>query len=258
MEQNINELQEKDFIYGLAKITGIPEQKLMEYASENNILNVLEHPMTIATEKVQMEKIIALNEFLVSYRVLKLTEHNRQITLTSVTVAGEYFLSRLSGIKDREQLIAVFLDGANNIIETKVIAEGKINETIFDPKVIIKTALYCDCTSIILAHNHPTGGTTPSATDKRVTAVMVSILEPYSIALLDHIIVGGINYCSMAQDNNMQKPSPKYLRYDPIYYGEKPPQKTQAKMLIASEPGIEETGGYIKNKKRNADKDFCR
>lgn len=258
MDLNSNELQEKNFINGITRLTGIPELKLIEYASGNNIFNVLEHPITIAPDKQQMEKILALNEFMVSYRILKLAEESKTITLSSVSAAGEYFLSLLSGVKDRERLIAVFLDGANNIIETKLIAEGKIDTVEVDPKHIVKAALYCDCVSIMLAHNHPTGGIVPSTMDKEITEVMVSILDLYNIKLLDHFIIGNIRYRSMRQESEIPNPSRKNSRYDLIHYGRKPSQKKQPKNLIASEPCVEEAGAYATPRKRNADKDFCR
>jgi len=212
----------QNFIKGLNIITGISEEKLQDYASNNNVFNVLEHPNTINPDKEQLNRIRLLNDFLISYRLLKLDERDAKITLNTAQKSGDYFLSLLSGIKDRERFLVTFLDRSNTIIETKVMAEGDIGESAVYPRMVLKAAMDCDCSAIILSHNHPTGNVKPSAQDLAVTGVLVSIFNPIGINVLDHIVVGDTDYYSMTAHGEVPKPSKRLVNYDAIIYTEKP------------------------------------
>lgn len=204
------------FIKSITCLTGIAESKLKKYASENNLFNVLEHPSTIGANSQQLEKIQVLNEFITTYRILKLQENENRIVFNSPKVAGEYFASLLGGTKDKEKFMAVFLDSGNHIIETRTFSEGSIGEAPIYPRAILKAALDCDCKNIIVAHNHPGGSLDPSIQDRDITEKLISIFSPLQISVLDHIIVANAQYRSMAEQGGMPQPS-KNICYDVIY-----------------------------------------
>lgn len=137
------------FIKSITCLTGIAEGKLKKYASENNVFNVLEHPNTIGISPQQLQKIQVLNEFISTYRILKLQENENRMVFNSLKVSGEYFVSLLSGIKDREKFMAIFLDNGNHLIEIRTFSEGSIDESPIYPRMILKAALDCDCKAII-------------------------------------------------------------------------------------------------------------
>jgi DNA repair protein RadC len=136
----------------------------------------------------QLEKIGLLNEFIASYNILKIYD-NEKVTLNSSTLAGQYFLALLGGMKDKERFMVAFLDSGNNIIETKTMSEGSIGQTAVYPREILKYALACDCNAMILAHNHPGGSKNFSPEDRALTQRIVDIFHPLEIKVLDHIIV---------------------------------------------------------------------
>ncbi|TCX53615.1 JAB domain-containing protein [Dehalobacter sp. 14DCB1] len=216
MKRNYDEAYSTSFIKGINKLTGISESKLKKYATENNLFNVLEHPNIIEPSKPQLEKIHMLNEFISTYKLLKMQENENKIVLNSSTLAGEYFVSMLGGIKDREKFMATFLDSGNNIIETRTFSEGSIGEAVVYPRMILKAALDCDCKSIILAHNHPGGSLNPSIQDRDITERLVSIFAPLQISVIDHIIVANIQFHSMAERGNLPSPSVKNVSYEAI------------------------------------------
>lgn len=195
------------FIKSITCLTGIPEIKLKKYAAENNLFNVLEHPNTIDPNKQQLEKIHILNEFIATYRLLKLQENENRLVFNSPKIAGEYFASLLGGTKDKEKFMAAFLDTGNHIIEARIFSEGSIGEAPIYPRMILKAALDCDCKGIILAHNHPGGSNVPSIQDRDITERLVSIFSPLQISVLDHIIVANAGYRSMAEQDGMPPPS---------------------------------------------------
>jgi len=99
--------------------------------------------------------------------------------------------------------MVAFLDNGNNVIETKVMSEGSVSQTAVYPREILKYAIACDCNSIILAHNHPGLSTKVSQEDKALTQRLVDIFHPLEIKVLDHIVVGGTSYSSMAQNGEI-------------------------------------------------------
>ena len=187
------------FLKGLTTLTGLPYKKVRQYVKQNNPFNILEHPRIMEPNEKQLEKIGLLNEFIASYNVLKIYENNEKITFNSATVAGQYFLALLGGMKDKERFMVAFLDNGNNIIETKTMSEGSVGQTAVYPREILKYALACDCKSMILAHNHPGGSNNFSPEDRALTQRIVDIFHPLEIKVLDHIIVYGTSYSSMAE-----------------------------------------------------------
>lgn len=189
----------ENFLKGLTSLTGLPYKKLQQYVKTNNPFNILEHPHIMEPNEKQLEKINLLNEYIASYNILKVYEKDDKIILNSSTASGQYFLALLGGMKDKERFMVSFLDSGNHIIETKIMAEGSVKETAVYPREILKYALDCDCNAMILAHNHPGGSKNFSPEDKALTQRIVDIFYPLEIKVLDHIIVSGASYSSMAE-----------------------------------------------------------
>ena len=207
------------FIKGLASLTGLSIRKARQYAKDNNLFNILEHPQTLAPNEKQLERIGLLNEFISSYNVLKMHEAQERIKLDSSSKAGQYFLCLMGGMKDKERFLVAFLDNGNNIIETRTISEGTIGQAVVYPRDILKAAIACDCKAMILAHNHPGNSTNPSNEDKMLTQRIVDIFHPLEIKVMDHVIVGGNQYCSMAEKGYMPDSTRAAASYEAITLG---------------------------------------
>ncbi|OSA94617.1 UNVERIFIED_ORG: DNA repair protein [Clostridium botulinum] len=204
------------FLKGLTNLTGIPIKKIQEYAKENNPFNILEHPNIIEPNERQLQKIGLLNEFIASYNLLKAHESENKIKFSTPEKAADYFIPLLSGIKDKEKFMIAFLDNGNNIIQTKIVSEGTVSQAVIYPRDILKEALACDCKAMILAHNHPGGSILPSNEDKAITQKLVNIFQPLDIKIHDHIIVAGVNYCSMAEKDYVPASVNGMAVYEPI------------------------------------------
>ncbi|HAW59346.1 MAG TPA: DNA repair protein [Bacteroidales bacterium] len=204
------------FFQSLNKLTGIPMSKLKSYAKENNPFNILEHPGVVEPNDRQLEKLNKLNEFIASYNVLKLDQENDKITFKSPNDSGKYFASLLGGVKDKERFLVAFLDNSNSIIELRTVSQGTTNMAVVYPRDILKMALANDCSSIILSHNHPGGSLRASNEDVGLTQRIVDIFKPLDIKVLDHIIVGGYSYSSMAENGVLPSNKMDVANYDPI------------------------------------------
>jgi len=91
---------------------------------------------------------------------------------------------------DREEFRLLFLDKRNGLIADEVQGSGTVDHTPVYPREIVRRALELSATAIVLVHNHPSGDTTPSSADIRMTQEIISISKPMGITVHDHIIVG--------------------------------------------------------------------
>ncbi|MBX9977210.1 MAG: DNA repair protein RadC [Alphaproteobacteria bacterium] len=89
-----------------------------------------------------------------------------------------------------ESLMVLFLDNNNGIIHDEVMQRGTVDTTAIYPREILKRSLELGASSIILAHNHPSGDPTPSREDIVMTQEIIKSATPLNIAVLDHIVVG--------------------------------------------------------------------
>ena len=99
------------------------------------------------------------------------------------------FLEVKIGLNQNESFIALFLDSKNAIIHHEILAEGTVNRVAIFPREIVKAALKHNAVSVIIAHNHPSGDTTPSQQDITMTNAIQDALKTIDIKLHDHIII---------------------------------------------------------------------
>ena len=92
--------------------------------------------------------------------------------------------------KDQEHFVAVFMNSQNQIISTEVISSGSLATAAVFPREIVKRLLALEAGAIIVAHNHPSGETTPSNSDRALTKKLQRGLEAIDVSLLDHLVIG--------------------------------------------------------------------
>lgn len=97
-----------------------------------------------------------------------------------------------------EFLVGVYLNRRKHLIQLEILTQGTDWMTIVDPKQIYHKALLCRASGLILVHNHPSGDPTPSEQDLRITHEIHTVGSILRIPLLDHLIVGGDSYVSLA------------------------------------------------------------
>jgi len=89
----------------------------------------------------------------------------------------------------REYFVVIYLSTKNEVINTKVMFEGTIDEAHVHPREIAREALMCNASGIILGHNHPSGGLKASRADHNVTRHISECMKYFDIKVLDHVIV---------------------------------------------------------------------
>ncbi|MFU2114981.1 RadC family protein [[Pasteurella] aerogenes] len=102
--------------------------------------------------------------------------------------------------KEREVFMVLFLDNQHKLIKKEEMFLGTINMAAVYPREIIKSALYCNAAAIILAHNHPSGISQPSLSDRQITERIIKCAELVEIRVLDHFVIGKGSYFSFAEN----------------------------------------------------------
>lgn len=103
-------------------------------------------------------------------------------------------------IEIQEQFKVLMLNRANHAIGLYELSTGGIVGTIADPKLIFAAALKAGASSIVTAHNHPSGNLNPSSRDEELTNKIRQAGKLLEIDLLDHIIVTPYGYYSFANE----------------------------------------------------------
>ncbi len=109
------------------------------------------------------------------------------------------FLSLKLGALEHEVFAVLFLDSKLALIEYKEMFRGTLAQAAVYPREIVKEALALNAQSIILAHNHPSGVTTPSRSDEHLTQTIQKAAAVLDIRVADHIVVGGGAAASFAE-----------------------------------------------------------
>ena len=88
-----------------------------------------------------------------------------------------------------EHLRVLFLDNNNNLVADEVMSEGTVNQVAIYTRDIVKRALELNATSLIMAHNHPSGSVKPSRDDIQMTNLVRDATRVLGIVLHDHVII---------------------------------------------------------------------
>lgn len=102
-----------------------------------------------------------------------------------------------------ESFFLIMLNQGNNTIGHVKISQGGIAGTVVDPRIVGKYALESLACTLILVHNHPSGNTNPSHSDKLITVKLQKMLKYFDINILDHLILTEDSFLSMADEGIM-------------------------------------------------------
>ena len=125
-----------------------------------------------------------------------------RITITGSESAYDVFISAwdLNKIDLVEQFYVLLLDRACRCIGISNIATGGISTCIVDPKIIFAMALKAKASSMIFAHNHPSGNLRPSTADIRLTEKLRQAGLILDLPVDDHLIITPLKYFSFADE----------------------------------------------------------
>ena len=99
-----------------------------------------------------------------------------------------------------EEFWILYLNQSNRLLEKYRLSKGGITQTTVDLRLAFKRAFEVGATGLILAHNHPSGGVTPSSSDEQITRKFKLAAASVDLRILDHLIVSKKGYFSFADE----------------------------------------------------------
>lgn len=123
--------------------------------------------------------------------------------------AWRIFRPALAGLRV-EELHAIYLDVRGGVLCHQVVSRGTDRVTCVDPRMVLRPALEVGATSLVMAHNHPSGDPEPSAEDIAVTRRMQAAAEVVGVRFLDHLVLGGERFVSLAERGEVS-PVPAWI-----------------------------------------------
>jgi DNA repair protein RadC len=101
-----------------------------------------------------------------------------------------------------EEFWILYLNRSNKVIDRNKLSQGGISGTVTDVRIVMKRAIECLASGIIVCHNHPSGNLNPSESDSKITQKIKEAGNLMDIQLLDHLIISDKEYYSFA-DNGL-------------------------------------------------------
>jgi len=118
--------------------------------------------------------------------------------MASPDAARDFVRLRL-GDRPHEVFACLFLDCQNRVIDYQELFRGTLTQTSVYPREVVIEALACRASSVILAHNHPSGSPEPSRADEALTQTLKQALALVDVRVLDHFIVTRSSVLSFAE-----------------------------------------------------------
>jgi DNA repair protein RadC len=128
-------------------------------------------------------------------------EPSERVQITCSKDAADAFRSVWrTPLELKECFYAMYLNRANKVLGILLISEGGLSGCSVDVRSIYSAALKANSSYVILAHNHPSGQSSPSDADLKITDKVKNAGTILDIPVLDHIILLPIGYASLADD----------------------------------------------------------
>lgn len=122
---------------------------------------------------------------------------DRGAPLNSPAETEHYLRARLRDYP-YEVFAVLFLDNRHRVLAFEELFRGTIDGASVHPREVVRRALEHNAAALILCHNHPSGVAEPSRADRRITDRLREALSLIDVRVLDHLIVGDRDCCSMA------------------------------------------------------------
>lgn len=125
-------------------------------------------------------------------------QFDRGSPLLSPEHTARYLQSRLRDYP-YEVFAVLFLDNRHRVLAFEELFRGTVDGASVHPREVVRRALALNAAAVIFSHNHPSGIAEPSEADQRITTRLREALALVDVRVLDHLVVGDGDCCSLAQ-----------------------------------------------------------
>ena len=131
-------------------------------------------------------------------RYYQVNKASSAVILPTIEQCGKYLLHRFHGRRN-ETVFLLCLDAKCKVLCCKEVGEGSVNSAGISIRRIVEVALGANASTVVLAHNHPSGLALPSGEDVQTTRRIAAALSAVEVRLADHIVVADDDFVSLAQ-----------------------------------------------------------
>ena len=139
-----------------------------------------------------------LNLFAAAGRYYQVQKTQQEIILDNTEKYGNYLLQRFYG-RRMETVFLLCLDAKCKVLGCQLVGQGDVNSANIPMRRMVEIALATNATTVVLAHNHPSGLAIPSREDVLTTQQLAAALGAMDILLADHIVAADGDFVSMVQ-----------------------------------------------------------
>jgi DNA repair protein RadC len=200
IERGPSGLKDKELLAILLR-TGYTGKNVIEVAEE--ILRKFPMKKLLAFTYDEMVKIKGIDSgkacsllaaFELTKRAMDVEDNNLPFINTAKEAVAQ--LQELRTAK-KEYFVALYLNARNQLIHKETISVGTLNASLVHPREVFKPAIDCLAASIIVAHNHPSGGCEPSEADVMLTGRLADAGKLLGVEVADHLVVTGDDFKSI-------------------------------------------------------------
>ncbi|MDR2167205.1 MAG: hypothetical protein LBE35_05070 [Clostridiales bacterium] len=195
-----HEIVELLLYYGIPRVdTNKKAHKIIKEFG-GNLYSLFEASPKKIMQRTGLRENAAVLLSLVSHlaRRYEYSKWEKRIILSDSETMGNYAKIPFIG-KSAECFYMFCLDNRMALRGVECLAEGTLDWVELYPRQIVDYALINKAMYVVLAHNHPSGSTIISEADVNATISIMAQLAPFNIAVLDHIVIAGEEYISMAE-----------------------------------------------------------
>ncbi|MFC3790420.1 DNA repair protein RadC [Paenibacillus sp. GCM10012307] len=174
---------------------------LRECGSLHNLVDMSLEELT-KIKGIGTAKALQLKAGIELGRRLSRSTQEERMTVRSPKDVADHMMEQLRYLK-KEHFVCLFLDTKNRVIAEETLSVGTLNASLVHPREVFRAAIKCSSASIICVHNHPSGNPAPSPEDIQMTKRLVEAGELVGIDVLDHIVIGDLQYTSLKEQGFM-------------------------------------------------------
>lgn len=165
-----------------------------------SVRQVLEAPIQRLTEVdyVTENAAVLLKLAPAMLRYYQVDKVREEMPLVTIQACGDYLKHFFLGRKN-ETVFLLCLDAKCKVLACREVGEGSVNSANVPIRRVVEIALSEGASTVVLAHNHPSGIAIPSGEDIATTRRLYAALSTVDVVLADHIVVADDDYVSMVQ-----------------------------------------------------------
>ena len=170
-----------------ANVVSAPQNKLYDYGLSVNVVSAI--------------KLVKASAKRFAWHNLK--ETNEPI-IANMDYLLEYYTNAMAYL-EVEEFRVMFLDAKLQVLKEEVMQKGSVNSVQVHPREIVKAAIKYNATSVVLAHNHPSGKLQPSHNDLEMTKKIIDALKTIDVLVGDHLIITKQGYYSFLESGLLER-----------------------------------------------------